>query len=425
MEVKMSLSAFGPQGITVPAMIVRPGVAVTTVELFSLVQAVPDPRKEEGKKNLAQANALLKAHAEIRLLVQRTLAGAKGKNANEYADYIAAGLRGELFNGWSTPPVTIWIPSQPDGTPTAQAKEVAEAAGSGLYEVFIPVGAHEVPIDGETQCTALHQIVAEPGEYGLTIEQLRDVRVPVELYWDLSVEEARQVFHDRNVKGITVDKNLAMSMDQRDLGTQLAHKIAERVKISTADGLVPLASLLQSQRRQLAASDDKLITLSGLRALVTTALLGKSGIAKTSATVTESTLTNTKKVSAEEQKERVVSLLSDVLTKLAPELAKGPKGTALNAPAILTGLGVAVHHATEWAETDQITEEALMNMVTSVKWDRSAQYWDGVGGKALVKDGQVTGVSFAGGAKDSGGRVADAILYPSTELGRKIRGIVE
>ncbi|MFI5526680.1 DNA sulfur modification protein DndB [Streptomyces platensis] len=419
----MSLSSFGRQGITVPAMIVRPGVAVTTVELFTLVQTVPDPRKEEGKKNLSQASALLKAHAEIRLLVQRTLAGAKGKNANEYADYIAAGLRGDLLSGWSTPPVTIWIPSQADGTPTATATEVAEAAGSGLYEVFIPVGAHEVPIDGETQCTALHQIVANPEEYGLTINQLRDVRIPVELYWDLSVEQARQVFHDRNVKGITVDKNLAMSMDQRDLGTQLAHKIADRVKFPTPDGVVPLASLMQSQRRQLAASDDKLITLSGLRALVTTALLGRAGIAKTSATVTESTL-NTEKVSAEEQKERVVSLLSDVLTKLAPELAKGPKGTALNAPAILTGLGVAVHHATEWAETDRITEEALMDMVTSVKWDRSAQYWDGVGGKALVKDGQVTGVSFAGGAKDSGGRVADAILYPSTELGRKIRGIV-
>ncbi|MBQ1008025.1 hypothetical protein KBY91_31955 [Streptomyces sp. RK23] len=419
----MSLSTFGRQGVTVPAMIVRPGVAVTTVELFSLVQTVPDPRKEEGKKNLAQAGALLKAHAEIRLLVQRTLAGAKGKNANEYADYIAAGLRGDLLNGWSTPPVTIWIPSQADGKPTATATEVAEAAGSGLYEVFIPVGAHEVPIDGETQCTALHQIVADPESYGLTIEQLRNVRVPVELYWDLSVEQARQVFHDRNVKGITVDKNLAMSMDQRDLGTQLAHKIADRVKIPTADGIVPLASLVQSQRRQLAASDDKVITLSGLRALVTTALLGRAGIAKTSATVTESTL-NTETVSAEEQKERVVSLLSEVLTKLAPELAKGAKGTALNAPAILTGLGVAVHHATEWADSDQITAEALMSMVTSVKWDRSAQYWDGVGGKALVNEGQVTGVSFAGGAKDSGGRVAEAILYPSTELGRKIRGIV-
>ncbi|MFF2922534.1 DNA sulfur modification protein DndB [Streptomyces celluloflavus] len=418
----MSLSAFGRQGVTVPAMIVRPGVAVTTVELFSLVQTVPDPRKEEGKKNLAQAGALLKAHAEIRLLVQRTLAGAKGKNANEYADYIAAGLRGDL-SGWSTPPVTIWIPSQADGKPTATATEVAEAAGSGLYEVFIPVGAHEVPIDGETQCTALHQIASDPESYGLTINQLRDVRIPVELYWDLSVDEARQVFHDRNVKGITVDKNLAMSMDQRDLGTQLAHKIADRVKIPTSNGIVSLASLVQSQRRQLAASDVKLITLSGLRALVTTALLGRSGIAKTSATVTESTL-DTEKVSAEEQKERVVSLLSEVLTKLAPELVKGPKGTALNAPAILTGLGVAVHHATEWANSDRITEEALMGMVTSVKWDRAAQYWDGVGGKALVNEGQVTGVSFAGGAKDSGGRVAEAILYPSTELGRKIRGVV-
>ncbi|MGV9732429.1 hypothetical protein ACWDUE_34375, partial [Streptomyces albogriseolus] len=29
---------------------------------------------------------------------------------------------------------------------------------------------------------------------------------------------------------------------------------------------------------------------------------------------------------------------------------------------------------------------------------------------------------FSGGVKDSGGRVAEAILYPATEAGRRIRG---
>ncbi|WP_007023555.1 hypothetical protein [Saccharomonospora iraqiensis] len=31
-------------------------------------------------------------------------------------------------------------------------------------------------------------------------------------------------------------------------------------------------------------------------------------------------------------------------------------------------------------------------------------------------------LNFGGGAKDAGGRVADALLYPDSEHGRRIRG---
>ncbi len=42
--------------------------------------------------------------------------------------------------------------------------------------------------------------------------------------------------------------------------------------------------------------------------------------------------------------------------------------------------------------------------------------WDGIAGKATGKD---DGISFAGGVKDSGGRVAEAIPYPDTLMGAR------
>ncbi|WP_326702579.1 hypothetical protein [Streptomyces cyaneofuscatus] len=40
----------------------------------------------------------------------------------------------------------------------------------------------------------------------------------------------------------------------------------------------------------------------------------------------------------------------------------------------------------------------------------------------MAKVGASGQLNFSGGVKDSGGRVPDAILYPGTEAGRRIRG---
>ncbi|MGW0787407.1 hypothetical protein ACWD04_03940 [Streptomyces sp. NPDC002911] len=53
-----------------------------------------------------------------------------------------------------------------------------------------------------------------------------------------------------------------------------------------------------------------------------------------------------------------------------------------------------------------------------MRFEREARYWDGVAASANA----VGTLNFGGGAKDSGGRVADAILGPDTDHGRRIRG---
>ncbi|GAA2965764.1 hypothetical protein GCM10010518_60370 [Kitasatospora cinereorecta] len=86
---------------------------------------------------------------------------------------------------------------------------------------------------------------------------------------------------------------------------------------------------------------------------------------------------------------------------------------------MLAGLGIAAHHTTPWADpANALSTEALQRLLAEVRWEREARYWDGVAAKA----GATGRLNFSGGVKDSGGRVADALLYPGTEAGRRIRG---
>ncbi|OPG14248.1 hypothetical protein B1L11_03760 [Microbispora sp. GKU 823] len=377
--------------------------------LPTLVQLVPSPKQEEDKRALKYAPANVRRHADVRGLVQRMLRSTqKGKNVPAYASYIASGVKGEYGSGWSTPPITLWL----DGQPGAVGDELI--AGSGIRTISMIPGSAVVAIDGETQVTAWHELYENPVHYGLTYEQLNRIRIPFELYFGLSVEDARQIFYDRNVEGVPVAKNLAMSMDQRDIGTQIAHRIANTVKVEHDGKIASFAKLVQARKRQLTKSDPELVTLSALRVLVITALHGRPGLGLSSATVRESDLPEG--VTAEQAEQHLVPLLSTLLTRMYPYFAAR---SAVSAPAVLAGIGIAAHQTVPWAIVERrLGEEQFFNLLESVRWEREARYWDGVAASA---NAQGT-LNFGGGAKDSGGRVADALLNPETEYGRKIRG---
>lgn len=112
----------------------------------------------------------------------------------------------------------------------------------------------------------------------------------------------------------------------------------------------------------------------------------------------------------------VVPLLARLLSDHFPHFASR---SAITAPAVLAGLGIAVHQTTPWADPmNALGAEDLYRLLADNQWDRQPRYWDGVAAKASA-----TGrLNFGGGVRDSGGRVADVILYPGTEAGRRIRG---
>ncbi|MGI5145110.1 DNA sulfur modification protein DndB [Plantactinospora sp. CA-294935] len=407
MSITMPTAAV--EGIQLTVTPFRADAVVGTIGLPALLQLVPSPKVEEDRRAMKFSPGAIRRHAEIRSLVQRTLkASQKGRNVASYARYIASGINGDFGSGWSTPPITLWLADDPG----AVSDELVP--GSGIRRITLLAGSPVVAIDGETQVTALHELYDDPDRYGTTYQQLNTVRLPFELYWGLGVEDARQIFYDRNVEGVSVDKNLAMSMDQRDFGTQLAHRVAEAVKVEHDGEMVPFTRLVQSRKRQLTKTDPELVTLSALRVLVVTTIYGRPGLALSSATVRHSDLPAG--VTAEQVRRRVVPLLSGLLTQLHPQLAAR---SAASAPAVLAGIGIAAHQATGWATTGlPLADTDLSDLLAGVRWEREARYWDGVAASA-----NAAGVlNFGGGAKDSGGRVADAILYPDSESGRKIRG---
>ncbi|QFR93623.1 hypothetical protein [Streptomyces tsukubensis] len=116
-----------------------------------------------------------------------------------------------------------------------------------------------------------------------------------------------------------------------------------------------------------------------------------------------------------EQAEReLVPLLSQLIAGLFPHF---PARNAASAPAVLAGIGIAVPQTTSWAATSaRLSSEELVRLIEPVRFEREARYWAGVAASASGT------LSFGGGAKDSGGRVADAILGPDTDHGRRIWG---
>ncbi|MFH9684852.1 DNA sulfur modification protein DndB [Streptomyces sp. NPDC017413] len=397
------------EGTQLTVMPFRADAVIGTMSVPTLVQLVPSPRREEDVKTLKAASGAVRRHAELRSLVQRALKSTqKGKNVGSYAEYIADGVKGELGAGWSTPPITFWHA----GPLAALSDELV--AGTGLRTLTITPGTSIVAIDGETQTTAWHELYDDPERFGLTYAELAAVRIPFELYVDLSVADARQIFYDRNVQGVVVAKNLAMSMDQRDFATRLAHRVADAVKVEIDDRTVSFAKLVNASKRQVGKTDPEVITLSALRALVITSIYGRGGLSRSAETVHEDELPAGS--DAQQVEACVLPLLAGLISgHSAHFLAR----SALTAPAVLAGLGIAVHHTTPWAEpSNALGADQLNRLLSDIRWERDARYWDGVAAKA----GASGRLNFSGGVKDSGGRVADAILYPATETGRRIRG---
>ncbi|GAA1899514.1 hypothetical protein GCM10009716_06670 [Streptomyces sodiiphilus] len=408
--MRLTMPSGAPEGIPLTVMPFREDAVIGTMSLATLVRLVPSPRREEDPRALKAASGHDRRHAELRATVQRTLKSQKGKNIPAYAEYIAAGVLGKHGSAWSTPPVTLW---HAGGIATMSDELVPD---SGLRTLTLAPDAMVVAIDGETQTTAWHDIYQDPEPFGLTYSELgRRVRIPFELYLGISPADARQIFYDRNVKGIDVAKNLAMSMDQRDFATRLAHIVGEKLEVETDGRRMPFGTLVNTGKRQLTRTDKEVVTLSALRTLIVTTVFGSKGVQYSATHVHEGDLPPG--TDADEVEAIVVRLVSRLVGDRFPDFARR---SAISAPAVMAGLGVLLHRATPWCDPGHATSyETVERLLADVRWEREPAYWDGV----CASVGSTGRLNFSGGVKDSAGRVAGALLDPHSELGRKIRGL--
>ncbi|MYW05317.1 DNA sulfur modification protein DndB [Streptomyces sp. SID3343] len=397
----MSTSTPVRTGLPVNVKKLREKVAIGVLDWENLLAIVNDPEVVE-KSTSSKVDLGLEEYAALRAEVQRLIgnkSSAKAKNVGPYADYIAAGLRGEFGDAWSTPPLTLWCPR------TLILNEQGDT--------MLPLRDQIIAVDAETQLTAMHRIRKNRRIYGLEDTDFAEVLVAFEIYWGIGTEDARQIFHDRNLKGVAVDKSLALSMDQRDLATVITRTLVDNTIVSTDDGDAPLARFVNSSKRQLSVNATEWVTLSAVRSMVVTTMLGKSGIGATSGTVDLDNLPDG--LSEQEVTQEVVGALSAIVRTLTDAFETR---SAITAPAVLAGLGAAAHRTMPWAEDLLPPHLDFLGLLSEIHWEREAKYWDGVAAKVSA----AKGLSFAGGAKDSGYRVCEALLNPQSEAGRKIRG---
>lgn len=389
------------EGITVSAIPFRDNAAVGVMSWRTLTTLVPDPVREETY-GARRAERRLREYAALRASVQRLLKGtSKGKNVKPYASYIAHGVRGDLGDAWSTPPLCLW---------SARPLTLNDGANTATLVPGVPV----VAIDAETQVAAMHEIWNDPDSYEIEDELLDRLQVAFEIYWDISTPDARQIFHDRNLRGVPVAKTLALSMDQRDFGTTIAQQVLKRTEVDVHGVTTPLATFVNTAKRQLGQKDQEWITLSALRSLAVTTLLGRGGIEATSGSLEASDLPQG--LDQKSAIEEVAEIITSIVVRFTDAFADR---SAITSPAVLAGIGVAAHRTTSWStDRPHLSRDELLGLLSDICWDREPKYWEGVAAKRTARGT----LSFAGGAKDSGHRVCDAILNPETENGKMIRG---
>lgn len=381
------------EGLPLRLMPFREYAAVGVMSWGTLLTLVPDPAGEENTGTRSDRG--LREHAELRSAVHRLLKGAKGRNVQPYAEYIAAGLRGDL-TAWSSPPICLW---------SYRALELSDGGAT------LPLGVPLVPVDGATQVAAMHTIKANPETFGLDEETIRLTPVAFEIYWNIATRDARQIFHDRHTLGVAAARTLALPMDQRDLATTVAQRVLT-AEVPVNGRTESLGRFVNQSKRQLGQNDPEWMTLSALRSLCVTVLLGKRGIEAVSGTVEPSDLPG---VDPETAMDETAAIVSGLVREFSAQLAAR---SALTAPAVLAAVGVVAHQTTSWAGDPRLTAEQLHSLLREVRWEREEKYWEGVAAKRTA-GGRL---SFAGGVRDSGHRVHEALTDPDSELGRRVRG---
>jgi hypothetical protein len=116
----------------------------------------------------------------------------------------------------------------------------------------------------------------------------------------------------------------------------------------------------------------------------------------------------------DEAMSEISALMSMVFKEFTAEFAAR---SAITAPAVLAGIGALLHHAAPWRREPKLTREQVIELLAQVHWDRGEQ-WNGVGAKLTPKGT----LSFAGGVKDQGYAVYDALLNEYSTSGSQIRG---
>jgi hypothetical protein len=394
----------------IPCLVVDDHEVLATLSLGHLMQIVPNPTLFEDKRMQPSLllNPALVDLADKRETVQRYFTGAKKTNLPKYADFIFERVKNQAHRG--TPTICLGY----------TAKLTIVPGADGTARVAIPYGRFFLAVDGETQRAAweiVNNRIYELIQAGLTDEQVLDsVRIPVEIHHGLTVDELQALFYERNVLGAKVNANEAISKDQRDPATQIARAVMVMPIRQPNGQVVPTSSIVQQQSRQVRKNAHEWITLSALRTLVVTTLLGRSGLQYGAKPIPmiENVDFETLKVEASE-------VIHAILQRFADKFADNSR-YLIGSPSILAGIGVAAHRTITSLplsedEGSRLTMQELLDLLAEIRWDKEGVFWDGIGTRKTP-----SGVTTVAGPKEVGYAVAQAINATNPRSAAQIRG---
>lgn len=392
----------------VPCLVVDDHEVLATLSLGHLIQIVPNPTMFEDKRMQPSlfANPALADLADKRETIQRYFTGAKKTNLPKYADFIFDRVSRQVHRG--TPTICLGITSSLTIVPMQD----------GTARVGIPYGRYFLAVDGETQRASWEEVnnrVLELIQAGMAEEEVLDnVRVPVEIHHGLTVEQLQALFYERNVLGAKVNANEAISKDQRDPATQIA-RVVMGMPLQQPNGqMVPTSSVVQQQSRQVGKKAPHWITLSALRTLVVTTMLGRSGLQYGAKPVPM-----VEGVDFESLKTEVAHVVHAILQQFADKFTEKDR-YLIGAPAIMAGIGVTAHRTITGLRTDVVqpmTVAELLTLLSDIRWEKEEGFWDGVATRKTPK-----GVTTVAGPKEVGYAVAQAIEGSNRETAAQIRG---
>lgn len=359
-----------------------------------LMQIAPSPRGSEDPR-LTAIDVRLREVAAMRKDVQRAFTGAKAKNVKSYASYIDGGLRGAWPLG--LPAIHIWHPTKLDYVEFPP----------GSRSVVWGHGEVGVCIDGETQRASWEEVAKVNPE-------AMSRPVSVTIHHGKGLDEVRELFYMFNVAEVKPTASIAISMDPRDVATNIARALIE--------GSSLLHERVSMTGRSAKGSD--IATLGAIRNAVVTTIRGTAGLQ-----------VGARRMEWNDEEEDEIAVRTAVLeiwrtifNEFKNEFDQArEKGLVIAAPSVLAGVGAVAHHAMPAPPRDPATEawtiDHLIDVLRKIDWRARTdaqgweEYpWDGVGGR-VNQSGRFT----VSGPKEVGHQIAFAIENADSEPGRKIR----
>lgn len=363
---------------------------VTSLCGKELELVAPDPRIFDNRRQLEVAPSDIRVLADYRNEIQRPFASEKRSNVERYAAYlIDTILRGE----GDVPPPLLYSQHQ---LPVVQVGDVLP----DVYAIRPEYGVKMFPLDGETFLGAYYRAAEQRPE-------IRDLRFAVTFMHGIPLDEAKRIFYVHNILGVRPSPAMSLAMNVDDAMTAIARVIEDAVPV--------LSGRVDKRKRQLAQTDQAVVTLPALRGAVINVHYGIGGVRFGAKPVPID-------VDARQQLERVA--LKWFRALLAPD-ALGPvlerrQDTILGSPAVLAAVGAVGHAVYNLGDVHhrRAQIQALVEDLKTVDWTRG-QHWTGIAGKYTPK-----GKFSVGGSKEVGYAVYTALTdrtSPSYQIVRRNR----